>query len=231
MVVGGDHFRAGFLINCAAKGVVVSQLEVKVSRSIQSAAPSYLGVDDRALLSRIAAREVLAFEILHARYYRPVMGFARRLTEAPDLVEEICNDTLRAVWHEAAGYHGTSKPSTWIFGIAYRVGMNALRRIGRHPETGELEVDVGHHDDCIDAHEARDTVTYALSEVPVDERAVVELTYAYGYTYSEVAEILGCPAGTVKTRMSKARHRMQQGISMMDIVSSDGMAGSVRYEN
>ena len=167
-------------------------------------------LEDRELLSRIADGEMDAFERLYRRYYGRVFGFAGRITQRMDVAEEVVDDTMLTIWKKADSFAGRSRASTWIFGIAYRKALKARRRAG--PDHGELELE-----DVPDPRQAaglerifsRDQLARALNELPPEQRAVVELTYLHGYKYTEIAEIAGCPEGTVKTRMRQARVKLR----------------------
>lgn len=164
---------------------------------------------DQDLLARVAGGEVDAFERLYRRYYKRVFGFAARLTPRLEIAEEVVDDTMLTVWRKAGGFAGRSKPSTWIFGIAYRKALKASRRF---PDE-QMATDVGEADlrqtDGLESIVVRQQIAQALGRLPREQRAVVELTYLHGYTYTEIAEIAGCPVGTVKTRMRSAREKLR----------------------
>lgn len=165
---------------------------------------------DAELLRAVAGGDVHALEELHSRYFAKIMNFARRITESAEAAEEVANDVLMTVWRTAERFEGRSKPSTWIFGIAYRMSIKQRQKIGLR--RGDVELDetlIG--DDADHAQQivlARD-VSQALAQLKPELRAVVELTFYNGYLYTEIAEILDCPVGTVKTRMMTARNLLR----------------------
>jgi len=171
-------------------------------------------VGDHALLQAIAQGDVTALEELHTRYFAKIMHFARRITESSEAAEEVANDVLMTVWRTADRFEGRSKPSTWIFGIAYRMSIKQRQKLG--VRRGDVELDetlIG--DDANHAEQvalSRD-VSQALARLKPELRAVVELTYYNGYLYTEIAEILDCPVGTVKTRMMTARNLLRTSLS------------------
>lgn len=168
---------------------------------------------DADLLDGVAGDDGAAFRALHARYHGPVRGFAQRIVDAPERAEEVANDTMLAVWRGAGRFEGRSKVSTWVFGIAHRVAHKALRRGG--VERGEVGADAA-AEIADERASAADTALYhgqvraALEELPIELRAVVELTYYHGRSVSEVAELIGVPPGTVKSRMHTARRRLRE---------------------
>ncbi|MGF1476105.1 MAG: RNA polymerase sigma factor [Geminicoccaceae bacterium] len=167
--------------------------------------------DDTFLLRRIAAGDGDAFENLYRRYYKRVFGFVLRMTSRMELAEEVVDDTMLTVWRRAADFRGASRPSTWIFGIAYRKALKAAMRTGAGQNA--VELDETNHEPVSSGVEAmilRDQIAKALDRLPTKERAIVELTYLHGYKYTEIAEIADCPVGTVKTRMRSARAKLRQ---------------------
>jgi len=190
--------------------------------------------DDAALLRRVATRDRRAFEALYHLYYRRLFGYLLKLTRRADLVEEVLNDVMLAIWKGAAGFDGRSRPSTWIFGIAYHKALKALARRSRQlPESqrwnrdepfessgpaGPAEpVERDEPESLLARRELTGAVGRALGELSPEQRAAVELTYYYGLSYPEIAEIVGCPVNTVKTRMFHARRRLRELLPKMGI--------------
>jgi RNA polymerase sigma-70 factor (ECF subfamily) len=164
------------------------------------------------LLEAVARGDVTAFEQLYRRHFKQLLRFAMRMVDRLDLAEEVANDALMTVWRSAESYKGLSKPSTWIFGITYRTALRARRRLGKASAEVELDDDMaGGADDgaSIDAIFRKEHLARAMDQLTPDQRAVVELTYYNGYLYTEIAEIMECPVGTVKTRMMSARKRLK----------------------
>lgn len=169
---------------------------------------------DEALLAAVAAGDVTAFEELHRKYFPKLMHFARRITDNAESAEEVANDALMTVWRTADRFQGLSKPSSWIFGIAYRMSLKQRQKLGKRK--GDVELDEGLVADASDTETSvmhRKDLAAALQQLTPELRAVVELTYYNGYLYTEIAEILECPVGTVKTRMMTARKRLRALLS------------------
>lgn len=166
--------------------------------------------EERQLLAAVARREVEAFDRLYRRYYKRVLGFATRITQRSDSAEEVVDDTMFTVWQKAGDFAGLSRPSTWIFGIAYRKALKAARRAPDESDATDLDaIPDERQAEGLEAIFLREQVARALGRLPPEQRAVVELTYLHGYKYSEIAEIADCPLGTVKTRMRNAREKLR----------------------
>src|SRR5579862_1573996 len=168
--------------------------------------------DDVALVQRVAGRDTAAFELLYRGYYSRLLRFIERVTRRPQIVDEILNDTMLVVWRKASSYNLSSQVSTWIFGIALRRALKALKRIDDPIEFGPDETaDVGGvgPEGMLVQQEMGTHIRKALGALSVDHRAVIELTYFEGYSCAEIAEIMRCPVSTVKTRMFHARRRLR----------------------
>jgi RNA polymerase sigma factor (sigma-70 family) len=179
----------------------------EVGAAVQTSAP-----DDVRLLDRVAARDPHAFEALYRLYHPRLTRFAANMVRKPELVEEIVNDTLLAVWRRPEGYNGGSKVSTWIFAIAYRKTLKAFRRLDEPVEDVHAEhrpsLEPG-PDRQLGQSQVRAALLQAMDELSVEHRAVVDLTYFQDLGYKEIAEIMGCPTDTVRTRMFHARRRLK----------------------
>jgi RNA polymerase sigma-70 factor (ECF subfamily) len=183
--------------------------------------------DELGLIRRVAAKDRKAFEALYHLYYRRLFGYLLKLTRRADIVEEVLNDVMLAVWKGAPGFDGRSRLSTWIFGIAYHKALKALARRPEEPaEAPGIErpepVDAEEPESLAWRRELAGVLGQALGVLPAEQRAVVELTYYYGLAYQEIAEIMGCPVNTVKTRMFHARRRLKELLPGMGISSHTG---------
>ena len=136
---------------------------------------------DERILERVRDRDRDAFEELYRIYAPRLFGYLLRVTRRPEVVEETVDEVLLAVWRGADRFEGRSRPSTWIFGIAYRKAMRALRRRRRRPETEPLPRDL--HSETEDPEhktirrERAERLSALLAELSPEQRAVLELTY------------------------------------------------------
>jgi RNA polymerase sigma-70 factor (ECF subfamily) len=123
---------------------------------------------------------------------------------------------MMAVWNTAANFRGASKVSTWIFAIAYRQAVKARRRWDEPlPDLEDYDQASpdARPDELLHNSRSHDALVEVMSQLSSDHRAVVDLTYFHGLGYREIAEIMGCPIDTVKTRMFHARRKMKQVIA------------------
>lgn len=182
------------------------------ARDRRDAVVQPLALDEARLVARIATRDLRAFEQLYRIYHPRLTRFLTNILRRPHVVEEAVNDALMVVWKRPEGYNGECKVSTWIFAIAYRV---ALKARSRHDEPVEdLKAGSRESPDAgpeleLGNRQIQEILSSALGQLSPEHRAVVDLTYFHETGYREIAEILGCPVGTVKTRMHHARRHLK----------------------
>lgn len=165
---------------------------------------------DRALLQRMAAGDRVALATLYRGYHGRLTRFLTRLTRRPDVIEEVINDCFWIAWQKAGTFHGDSRVSTWIIGIAYRCGLKALRQHGDEPvDDDALPEDLLPSHDPGEDRELRDWLSKGLDRLSTDQRVVVELVYGVGHSLDDVAVIMQCPVGTVKARLFHARVKLR----------------------
>ena len=158
------------------------------------------------LIHRIAAGEEAALKRLYDLYFPRLSRFLLRVTRDPDHIVEIVNDVFFVIWRNARGFRENSSVSTWVLGIAYKRG---LKHMSRH---GNASADVDINNVAQDAEETfhdERNAQQLFALLSADQRAVMELTYFFGYSYKEISEIIECPENTVKTRMFHARKKLR----------------------
>lgn len=172
--------------------------------------------DDVRLLGRIRQQDSRAFEQLYRAYHPRLSRFLSNILRRAPVVEEVLNDTMLVVWTHSDRYNGKSKVSTWIFAIAYRKALKALRRADEPVEDKQAEsrpsLEPG-PEQQLGAREVQTVLLKAIGELSADHRAVVDLTYFHEAGYREIAEIMDCPVDTVKTRMFHARRHLKNRLS------------------
>ena len=182
------------------------------NQGLPKPAPLPTNADEAELLRQVAARDPCAFELLYRNYYRRLKRFLQLLTRKPQLTDEILDDTMLVVWQKAETYNGTSRVSTWIFAIAYKKALKALKREHRSEESlpeDEMPSTVHSPETDFIERESGLGLKRLVATLSLEQRAVVELTYYHGCSYKEIAAIVGCPVNTVKTRMFHAHRKLR----------------------
>lgn len=173
-----------------------------------------------ALLANVRLGDRNAFADLYCLYHRRLFAFVEQFTHDSATTEEVVDDVMLVVWKDCRKFRGKSRLSTWIFGIAYRKALKAVRAERRHQEPisrGADLADIPHIEDTYD-----NWITIALQRLSVEHRQVIQLTYYDGFSYKEIASITGCPVNTVKTRMFHARRLLKSLLQEFAEPSGDG---------
>jgi len=165
--------------------------------------------EERELLNRIAAGDQLAMNRFYALYQKRVFAFVLNRLKDGNESQEVVNDVMWEVWKSAGSFEGRSRISTWVFGIAYFKAVDRLRK-RKAVETIELVPDSLQDDgpDAVSAvfsEEVSQAVAKAMGDLSPEQRALVHLAFFEDLSYGEIAEIVACPVGTVKSRMSRVR--------------------------
>lgn len=168
--------------------------------------------DDARLLALVSGGDLHAFEQLYRAHHARLRRFLANFLRRPHLVDEVLNDTMMVVWRQPERYNGKCKVSTWIYAIAYRKGLKALRRHDEPIEDRTAETrpsaDPG-PEQHIGRRQLQALLLKAMDDLSADHRAVVDLTYFHEIGYREIAELMDCPVDTVKTRMFHARRHLK----------------------
>jgi RNA polymerase sigma-70 factor (ECF subfamily) len=169
---------------------------------------------DPELLSRIAGNDRLAMQVLFARHNLRVYRFVLRFVGDESLAEDIVNETFVGVWRDAARFGGNSQVSTWILAIARFKALSALRR---RKDDALDDVEAAAIPDTADdpeiAMQGKDRVAIlrqCMSHLSRDHREILDLVYYHEKPLHEVAEIVGVPCNTVKTRAFYARKQLSK---------------------
>jgi RNA polymerase sigma factor (sigma-70 family) len=178
--------------------------------------PAPSQADEAHLIRRITEGDRRAFEALYRLYHPRLVRFLSGLLRKPEVIEEVLNDTLLAVWRRPDSFNGGSKLSTWIFAIAYRKASRARLRLDEPVEGEDAESrasDEGAPEQQLGRQQLHEVLRSAMQRLSADHRAAVDLTYFYELGYKEIAEIMDCPVDTVKTRVFHARRLLRKSLS------------------
>lgn len=178
-------------------------------------------ISDEVLIGRIARGDRVAMQILFARHHVRTYRFVLRMLRDEATAEDIVSDVFLDVWRTAGKYEGRSSVSTWILSIGRFKAISWIRK--RVPEALDEETGKAIPDDADDPEatlQKKDkgvVLRRCLDLLSLDQRQVIDLVYYHEKSVSEVAQVVGIPEATVKTRMFYARRRLgellkEQGI-------------------
>jgi RNA polymerase sigma-70 factor (ECF subfamily) len=171
------------------------------------------GSTDEELLDAVAAGDRHALRALYERH-APwlVLRLSRRCAD-PSVVDQAVQDTFLALWRKPGSYQGDGAVAAWIWGIGVRRLIDQLRRRPAATWTAARdEVQVSAEDQVLLGVEHGD-LAGVLRGLSPELRAVVQATVLDGLNTREAARLLGIPAGTVKTRLSRARIQMREALA------------------
>lgn len=174
---------------------------------------------DAELLGAVAGGDRAALHELHQRHAPWVLARLRRRCGDREVAEEAVQDTFVAIWKAAGSWDGRGEPAAWIWGIAIRRLIGVLRTRGRWAPVAEAarrpaadEVIVAAEDQVLAGIE-HGGLAAAMAGLSPELRAVMQATVLDGLTTREAAQLLGIPAGTVKTRAMRARAELRGALA------------------
>ena len=188
---------------------MASEPELRLVRSRGPGRP-----DAEALLPRVARGDSAAFAALYDTLCASVYGVARRVVRDPHRAEDVTQDVFLEVWRKAPGFDGDrGSAKTWVMTIAHRRAVDAVRRNESQKRyDGQAVLDEVSHDEPADQllqDEEHTAVRGCLDTLTELQLESVRLAYFNGYTYAEVATLLGKPLPTIKTRMRDGLIRLR----------------------
>jgi RNA polymerase sigma-70 factor (ECF subfamily) len=180
-------------------------------------------VTDSQLVKRVQKGDRNAFDLLVIKYQQKIFSLISRYVHDADEVQDVAQEAFIKAYRALPGFRGDSAFYTWLYRIAINTAKNHLVSRSRRPPGSDVEVDDAQYMDAGDAlrdHESpeaalfgdelRATVNDALVALPDDLRTAVTLREFDGLSYEEIAEIMECPVGTVRSRIFRAREAIDK---------------------
>ena len=184
-------------------------------------------VEDLDLHRRLVVFDPGAFEALYRRYSAPAYGLALRVTGQATLAQDVVHEAFLALWRAPGAYDPARGPfRTFFLSLVHHRAVDTVRREERLRKRSERAVNPT---EAVDEDVAegiveeaslqvrRLEVRRALEMLPAEQRAVIEMAYFGGHTQARIAEELGIPLGTVKTRTLAAMRKLRRALQERDI--------------
>jgi len=183
--------------------------------------------NEQLLLEKAKAGDVAAFEELIEAYQKKVYNLALRIIGNADDAADLAQEAFIRIFKAISGFKEQSSFSTWVYRITTNVCLDEIRRRKNrkvisldeeiHVDDGDLKRQVVSDetgpDEAAEREELRRVVNEAISSLPVEQRTAITLRDLNGMSYEQIAQILNCPAGTVKSRINRARQALKNVLS------------------
>jgi RNA polymerase sigma-70 factor (ECF subfamily) len=179
---------------------------------------------DETLAGRLVDGDVGALECLYERHARAIFSLALKLLADREAAEEVVQETFLKLWQRPEAYSpGRGRLIAWLLGVAHHRAVDRLRRRRleqRHGASQQAADPVVSDRDPVDdvlASLRGEAVSRALQALPAAQRLAVELAYLRGMTQVEIANLLGEPLGTIKTRLRLAMQKLRGSLELAEL--------------
>ncbi|PKM45165.1 MAG: RNA polymerase sigma factor RpoE [Gammaproteobacteria bacterium HGW-Gammaproteobacteria-1] len=175
---------------------------------------------DQELVERVQQGDKRAFDLLVLKYQHKIVKLISRYVRDPDESLDVAQETFIKAYRALANFRGESAFYTWLYRIAINTAKNHLVALGRRPPDTDIdaadavqldmESSVSLRENDTPEHmalkdEIERTIFRAIEDLPEDLRTAITLRELEGLSYEEIAEAMGCPIGTVRSRIFRAR--------------------------
>jgi RNA polymerase sigma-70 factor, ECF subfamily len=183
--------------------------------------------EERELIDRAQTGEAAAFERLAGLYALPLWRSALALGKDPHWAEDLAQETLFEAWRSLPRFDGRCRFSTWLYGILRHRFLKGRRnqnsvRLSISDAIREESSTANAPDRFAEASEDAQRIHQAVASLPEEHRLVVELRFFAGATLDEIAAVLGCPLGTVKSRLHHGLEKLRQKNLAVNLFTSSG---------
>jgi len=179
---------------------------------------------DQTLVERVQHGDKQAFGLLVSKYQRKLVRLLSRLVRDPAEVEDVAQETFIKAYRALPGFRGDSAFYTWLYRIGINAAKNHLAARGRRtPTISEFDSEEAEGFDdseglrdnnsperILMSKQLADTVNLAMDRLPEDLRSAISLREIDGMSYEEIAQIMDCPIGTVRSRIFRAREAIAE---------------------
>ena len=177
---------------------------------------------DRQLVARVQQGDTRAFDLLVLKYQHKIFGLISRYVSDADDVQDVAQEAFIKAYRALPKFRGESAFYTWLYRIAINTAKNYLVSRSRRPPGTDVEAENAEHyeggaalrnietpENVLFGAELKAVVEAAISNLPDDLKAAVTLREFDGLSYEEIADVMGCPIGTVRSRIFRAREAIE----------------------
>lgn len=177
---------------------------------------------DRELLGMIASGDTPSFETFYHRYEKRLYRYIGTLLPDESLAQDVLVETMLAVWKGAGDFRGSSRVSTWMFGIARHKALDAVRRFRRDRQESVPLDQIAEMPDPQDGPAAdaerlssAALMRRALDRLSKEHQEVIQLAFYEELSYEDIAALAGVPVNTVKTRVFYAKQHLKKVLASL----------------
>ncbi|MCB1646133.1 MAG: RNA polymerase sigma factor RpoE [Pseudomonadales bacterium] len=183
---------------------------------------------DRQLVERVQRGDKKAFDLLVLKYQHKIVGLVSRYLRDQDEVLDVTQEAFIKAYRALPGFRGDSAFYTWLYRIAINTAKNYLVSRSRRPPDTDIDVDDSEFNEAATAlseienpenrmatDQLEAVVNKAINELPEELRVAVTLREFEGLSYEEIAAVMDCPVGTVRSRIFRARESIEKKIETL----------------
>lgn len=170
---------------------------------------------DELLMAELQSGNVNAFDLILHRYEKAIINYSYRITGNFHQAEELAQEAFFRVYRCALNFNTSQKFSTWLYKITSNLCIDELRK-GKNKKNVELSSDLPAQENIeeeVEKKEIQEKIKKAVRSLSDEHRAVFIMKHYQGLSYKEIARILDCPPGTVKSRMHYAIMELKKALS------------------
>ncbi|QSA99044.1 RNA polymerase sigma factor RpoE [Methylococcus sp. EFPC2] len=178
---------------------------------------------DEELVRRVQAGDRKAFDLLVLKYQHRIVQLINRYIRDPHESQDVAQETFIKVYRALPGFRGDSAFYTWIYRIAINTAKNHLASRARRPTDDDIELDAAEQfesatglrdqetpEGVLLSEELAGVIQLAVDELPDELRTAITLRELDGLSYEEIAQVMNCPVGTVRSRIFRAREAIDK---------------------
>ena len=178
---------------------------------------------DRALVVRVQAGDKTAFDLLFRRYQHKIYGLVSRYLKEPQDIEDVVQEAFIKAYRALPRFRGDSAFYTWLYRIAINTAKNHLVARSRKPPDSDIDAEdaenfegadalreIENPENALHTRQVREAIDAAIRSLPDDLRSAVTLREFDGMSYEQIAQVMECPVGTVRSRIFRAREAIDE---------------------
>lgn len=182
---------------------------------------------DQQLVARVQRGDDRAFDLLVLKYQHKILGLISRYIQDADEMQDVAQEAFIKAYRALPGFRGDSAFYTWLYRIAINTAKNHIVARSRRPPGSDVEVedaeyydggsalrDLENPENALFGEELKAVVEAAIADLPEDLRTAVTLREFDGLSYEDIADVMDCPVGTVRSRIFRAREAIDAKVGI-----------------